>query len=1155
MTGQRAIRWLHLSDLHLGCQREDLWWQMQEDLRTSVRAFVERLGPPDLLLLSGDLTNTGAAKQFDRVDRLLDTLLGWLAESGGAEPLIVAVPGNHDVQRPPEAKGFQYLILDRYVEAGLEDKHVQSLEDALWSRRDVSVVKPLFANYQKWFRKRLLPDLERRAKIHASHFPGDFCLEVETAGAFPLCLVGLNSTWQQYKGGDFERKLTLPGRQLQAALPPGENGSPLTVFNRNSRALLMQHHPPGWLSPAGCRIFDEQIYPPNRFDLCLFGHMHEGRSMTTSVSGGATRTYFQAPSLFGLEHYGSRNEDRLMGYAWGSLSAGGEVRIWSLERVNRGSGEGVFVHDHRFPENPDGVVIRPVAATTTRAAAPAEPAADFRGYLEALLVQTSHINISGISVAGSVKGALRYPIEKLYTPLRSRAEHELDVRGGRPGDGLVGLPDLLPRHRRLLLEGQPGAGKTTFLRFTACMLARDALGKAGPEGRTWRERYLGGAGEALTPVLVRISDLVPLLTEETSPLRRDDRRRLLDFLAAQCHENEIAVGREGWRRLLEGGQGLLLLDGLDEVADESLRARIFEIFRDAVGHWACPMVVTSRPIQTAELREMGFHVATVEPFGRAEIETFLDHWVSALYQAEDAAALGGEGEQYRAALLGALCDLPRVRRLASNPVMLTCLCVVHWNEGHLPEGRSRVYRAVVRWLIASRTKQREAEGFTDRFAWSAFAQLALSMMAGTKGKRTAIDLEEAAVAVDAAVSRLFPALTSEERRKEARRWLAFECLGSGIVEELPGRRLRFWHLTFQEFLAALQLAWRDDGEDRKKGWWPLVRQHLDAAQWRETIELFPGCLLEEGGEGRVDKLLERVLGLRGGDADLASEARVAGIVGRLLETLVVEQYEPRPEIRRIYEQALERSLGIFTAAGAAEVPVEVRIAAAEALGRGGDPRLAPERNNFLPLPELSGVLLGKYAVTVEEYQRFVESRGYEERKHWDGAGWEQREKEGWAEPADWGAQLETPNRPVTGVSWSEASAYCRWLSEQRGASIRLPTEAEWEKAATASEGKYPWGAAEPDADRANFNSNVGAPTPVGIYPSGNGPEGHCDLTGNVWEWCSDEVEGRWRALRGSGWRDPAAGLWSGVGIGNSTGDRRDYIGFRVAVPTQGDAPG
>jgi hypothetical protein len=1146
MAEPRAIRWLHLSDLHLGCQREDLWWQVQEELERSVRTFAERLGPPDLLILSGDLTSSGAAKQFERVDRLLETLLGWLAKSGG-NPLVVAVPGNHDLQRPSDAKMYRYSILNRYAEGGLGDPEVQRVEDALWKHRDVSLVKPLFANYLSWFRRRLLPDLKSRAKIHESHFPGDYCLEIEIADAFPLCLVGLNSTWQQYKGGDFERKLTLTGRQLHAALPPGEKGSPLEVFNRHARAFLLQHHPPGWLSNDGRRMFEEQIYPPHRFDLCLFGHMHEGRTENISVSGGLPRTYFQAPSLFGLEHYGLRNEDRLMGYAWGSLSSEGEVKIWPLARANRGSGEGVFERDQRFPDSPDGVVIRPVLDSPRPAAAPVEPASDFSGYLKALIVQTSHINISGISNVGSVKGALRYAIEKLYTPLRSRGEIGDLGDLGRRMEGSVGLPDLLPRHPRLLLEGQPGAGKTTFLRFASCMLARDALGQPCPEGRSWQERYLGlgglREGEALTPVLVRISDLVPILTAEETRLRHDDRRRLLDLLSAVCHENEFQVDREGWRRLLESDRALLLLDGLDEVADEGLRGRIFEIFRDVCEHWRCPIVVTSRPIQTAELRAMGFHVATVEPFGLPEIRTFLDHWVAALYQAEGAEALHGEGEQYRAALLAAICDLPRVRRLAANPVMLTCLCVVHWNEGHLPEGRSRVYRAVLRWLIAARTKLREKEGFTDRFAWSAFAQLALAMMSAPKGKRTTFDLEEAAVAVDAAVRRQFPALSSEERRREARRWLAFECLGSGIVEELSGRRLRFWHLTFQEFLAALQLAWRDDGENAKSSWWPVVEKHLDAAQWRETVELFPGCLLEEGGEGRVDKLLERVLRLRVA-GDLSSEARVAGVVGRLLQTLVADQYQPRPEITEGYEDVLKKSLGVFTLEGAAGVPVKVRIAAAEALGRGGDPRIAAERDNFLAVPGLNGVRLGKYPVTVGEYQRFVESRGYEEEKHWDGEGWSHHEVGNWTAPGNWGRQLETPNCPVTEVSWFEASAYCRWLSEQRGEPLRLPSEAEWEKAATPTHGAYPWGEESPDPERANFDRMVGAPTPVGIFPAGDGPHGHCDLGGNVWEWCADKGMGG-RALRGGCWNRPA--VQAAFRDWGPDWGRFDVIGFRVAA--------
>jgi hypothetical protein len=629
-----------------------------------------------------------------------------------------------------------------------------------------------------------------------------------------------------------------------------------------------------------------------------------------------------------------------------------------------------------------------------------------------------------------------------------------------------------------------------------------------------------------------------------------------------CEGNEHPIPRQAWSHRLEEGDAILLLDGLDEVADEGMRARIFEVFRDAAQHWKCPIVVTSRPIQTAALREMGLHLATVEPFGQAEIRTFIDHWVAALYATDSPQALSGEGERYRAALIGAICDLPRIRRLATNPVMLTCLCVVHWNEGHLPQGRSRVYRAVLRWLIAARTGLREKEGFTDRFAWNAFARLGLAMVNAKKGKKAVFDLEDGAIAVDPAVRRQFPSLTAEERRQEARRWLAFECLGSGIVEELSGKRLRFWHLTFQEFLAALQLAWLDDENEEESSWWPLVREHLDDAQWRETIELLPGCLLDEGGEGRVDKLLERVLGLRGDGRDLATEARVAGIAGRLLQTLSAYQYQPRPEITAAYEAALEDSMAIFTPEGAARVPVKDRIAVAEALGRGGDPRLAPDQDNFLAVPGLEDVRLGKYPVTVEEYQRFVESQGYEELRYWGPAGWEFRMKEHWEAPGSWEEQLETPNRPVTRVSWYEALAYCRWLTDQRqkGETIRLIKLGEWEKAARAARGEFPWGMVAPDPERANFGNNVGAPTPVGLYPSGSGPFGHLDLAGNILEWCetkfvdqNTKLSKGVRHVKGGCWFYSAVTLRSAYHDGHPAWGRSDVIGFRVAAaPTSLD---
>lgn len=107
-------------------------------------------------------------------------------------------------------------------------------------------------------------------------------------------------------------------------------------------------------------------------------------------------------------------------------------------------------------------------------------------------------------------------------------------------------------------------------------------------------------------------------------------------------------------------------------------------------------------------------------------------------------------------------------------------------------------------------------------------------------------------------------------------------------------------------------------------------------------------------------------------------------------------------------------------------------------------------------------------------------------------------------PITWHGQqppAEQLDLPVVDVTWDEAGAFCAWLSAQTSQPLRLPTEAEWERAARGDDGRmWPWGD-EFDSARANvFEAQCGGPTPVGAFPQGASPFGVLDMAGNVWEW-------------------------------------------------------
>jgi formylglycine-generating enzyme required for sulfatase activity len=199
----------------------------------------------------------------------------------------------------------------------------------------------------------------------------------------------------------------------------------------------------------------------------------------------------------------------------------------------------------------------------------------------------------------------------------------------------------------------------------------------------------------------------------------------------------------------------------------------------------------------------------------------------------------------------------------------------------------------------------------------------------------------------------------------------------------------------------------------------------------------------------------------------------------------------------------------------------------------------------LHLPEF---YIGKCPVTNAQYKTFVQATRRAVPEHWQNGK----------------ILADEENHPVVYVSWQDAVAFCRWLRHASGKAIRLPTEAEWEKAARGDDGRiYPWGNNPPAAELCNFGGNFGGTTRVGQYPVGASPYGALDIAGNVMEWTaslywdypyqpndgrnSSKGEGQ-RVLRGGWCRRKAMSVRCAFRYGSNPVGRFDYYGFRVVSP-------
>lgn len=234
----------------------------------------------------------------------------------------------------------------------------------------------------------------------------------------------------------------------------------------------------------------------------------------------------------------------------------------------------------------------------------------------------------------------------------------------------------------------------------------------------------------------------------------------------------------------------------------------------------------------------------------------------------------------------------------------------------------------------------------------------------------------------------------------------------------------------------------------------------------------------------------------------------------------------------------------------------------------------PEHAAYLEDYEIDAV-----PVTNGEYLKFMEDGGYEDYTNWLSDGWDRVKRKGWNAPMYWekvdgewqtrdftGRRKINLREPVSHVSFYEADAYCRWAGK------RLPTEAEWEKAALWDEEKgckraFPWGDTPPSPRMANLlESYIWRPAEAGSYPDGESPSGCRQMIGDIWEWTAsefvgypgfrsgfDEYNDKWfsgqKVLRGGSFATPSISIRGSYRNFFRMDERWLFSGFRCAAYT------
>jgi formylglycine-generating enzyme required for sulfatase activity len=829
-------------------------------------------------------------------------------------------------------------------------------------------------------------------------------------------------------------------------------------------------------------------------------------------------------------------------------------------------------------------------------------------YLNWVMAQSSLVSLSGIDPETAREKREELNLGSIYTALLTQsasddARHHLKEK---PSERLSAL-DMLNQHKHLVILGDPGSGKSTFVNFVAWCLAGENIQNPyanierlttplpDDEGKDQKNRQRWDHG-VLVPVRIILRDFVVCGLEKTGQKACAD--NLLQYIEIMLKGAALGDYIPILKKELTTTGGLIMLDGLDEVPEANNRRvvmkEIIDDFKSAFHK--CRILVTSRTYayQKQDFRIKGLTETALSPFTSGQIRRFVDMWYAHIGELKRKSASDAQGRAE--SLKYAIFHNDRIRELADRPLILTLMSSLHaWRGGSLPDKREELYANTVELLLDWWQKETVIKDENGKYQ---LIQPSLLEWLQTDRDRVREVIEELAYnahkqqpeisgTADISENDLISGITRVSNNPEVRPLRLIEFLRdrAGLLISRGIGVYTFPHRTFQEYLAACFLT--------RKEYPNYIAQLAKTSpdRWRE-VALLAGAKSSSGGPFAVWALADELCYQSPDKSNLNSK----DIWGSYLAGQVLAESASLENVSERNIETLQRiKTWLLKLMGGDTLPAIERVNAGNILDKLGDDRFNKKylylpddpMLGFVEIPkgsfimgsdkkkdndaydyefpqhpvELDTFYMSKYPVTVSQYKAYLQSIGKLENLH-------QYNRFG--------------NHPVVYVKWFEALDYCKWLNDQlmnnknipkqlsdliksKKWSIILPSEAEWEKAARGKNGRiYPWGD-KFDKDRLNYDdTNIGRPSPVGCFEKGASLYQILEMSGNVFEWTrskradypyepndvdreglSDKNDAR--VVRGGSWYSPAGLCRVAYRSGVTPGNRGVSIGFRLCL--------